>query len=327
MLAIISWAGYCAGGFAGGHCSRAGQHSSGTAWGILLILLLVCITTPVLAEQIDPPPIDNSNTKGETVISESSPPQYQSLDAVFSLYQPYMTNLSSYEPIYFLLGTELEKSRFQFSFKYRFLNSEGPWVSKHPWMNGFHFGYTQTSFWNLKSDSLPFEDTSYKPELFHLTGNIGTRPDRVQGLFIQTGMQHESNGQADLASRSTNTLYINPIFTFYDPESKYGGGFSTKFMIYFDNSRTGNPDLEHYRGNFELRFGLGKSDGLVFFSNLRWAKEGGSVQMDLTYPLGNTISHNVNIYFHIQYVNALAEGLLHYQDRTEVVRIGISFLR
>ena len=44
---------------------------------------------------------------------------YPTLDALFSLYQPYMINISAYEPIYFLFGADPEDSKFQFSLKYR----------------------------------------------------------------------------------------------------------------------------------------------------------------------------------------------------------------
>ena len=251
----------------------------------------------------------------------------ETLDSFFYIYQPYLTNISAYEPIYFLLGTDPAKSKFQFSFKYRFLNDKGPLVSNHPWLKGFHFGYTQVSFWNLGSDSLPIEDTSYKPEIFHLSSNIRNRPAWMQGFFVQTGFQHESNGQSEDLSRSTNYLYVRPIFILYDRKSKYGLGISPKVWVYYDNSESSNPDLEDYRGYFELDVKFGKADSFVFGSNLRWAKEGGSVQLDFTYPVSRYLLGNIDVYAHVQYVSSLAESLLHYQDRTEALRIGFSFIR
>ncbi len=46
-----------------------------------------------------------------------------------------------------------EDSKFQVSFKYRFFNKKGTLAQKYPWVKGFRFGYTQTSFWDLKSES------------------------------------------------------------------------------------------------------------------------------------------------------------------------------
>jgi outer membrane phospholipase A len=68
-----------------------------------------------------------------------------------------------------------------------------------------------------------------------------------------------------------------------------------------------------------------KADSLVLVSNWRWAKEGWSVQVDLSYPAGHYLSDNINIY--LQYVNTLAESLLNYQDCTETFRLGFSFIR
>lgn len=251
---------------------------------------------------------------------------YETFDSLVSLYQPYLTNIAAYEPIYFLAGTNLAKSKFQFSFRYRLLDNKGPAVQNHSWPEGLHFGFTQTSYWNLKSDSLPFEDTSYKPELFHLSKNIKFRPAWMQGFFMQSGIKHESNGQADPLSRSTNILYLRSSFIFYREKTKLGLALSPSVWTYFDNSQD-NPDLADYRGYFQLDVALGKADSAILTSNWRLAKEGGSVQVDLSYPAGQALSDNINVYLHFQYVNALAESLLNYQDRTEAFRLGFSFIR
>ena len=88
---------------------------------------------------------------------------HENIDALFTLYQPYLDNISAYQPIYFLVGTDPGDSTFQFSFKYRLFDIESDKSEKMGLLNGFHFAYTQTSYWDLAADSLPFEDTSYKP--------------------------------------------------------------------------------------------------------------------------------------------------------------------
>ncbi len=75
---------------------------------------------------------------------------------------------------------------------------------------GAHFAYTQTSFWNLKSASKPFDDTSYKPELFFLSSGSSLFPTKINRLFIQTGYQHESNGRDGESSRATDQ-YVNRL--------------------------------------------------------------------------------------------------------------------
>ena len=250
-----------------------------------------------------------------------------SFDAVAALYQPYLINLSAYEPMYLLVATDPEKSKFQISFKYRFLDPKGRLAEKVPWLKGFHFAYTQTSFWDLKSASRPFEDTSYKPEMFFLTTNLGTPLPWVRGLFLQTGFQHESNGRGGDASRSTNYVYAKPILVFYDEDSRLGLMVAPKVWAYVANDSDTNPDLEQYRGYFDLELKFGKADSVVVGTHLRWAEQGASVQADFTYPISRLLFDSLDLYFQFQYVNALAESLIDYKERTEAFRLGFSIVR
>jgi outer membrane phospholipase A len=293
-----------------------------------VILILLTASFAHGAESMDTVTVE-SGTKNQDSLASVDPgagKKHETLDSFFTLYQPYLTNISHYNPMYFLVGTDPAKSKFQFSFRYRFLNPAGSLAKKHPWVKGFHFGYTQTSFWNLESSSAPFEDTSYKPEFFHITTNFNSRPSWMQGLFLITGVQHESNGRADEFSRGFNSFYIRSVFIFYNEKTKLGMGIYPKFKGYLSTSDW-NADIEDYRGYFELGVTVGKADSFILRSDLSWAKEGGSVQLDLTYPMGSSLFDNINIYLHVQYVSALAESLLNYQERTNAVRIGFSFVR
>lgn len=254
-------------------------------------------------------------------------PKYESLDSLFNLYQPYLGNIAPYEPMYFLLGTNPEDSKFQVSFKYQFFNDNTPLAELHPWTKGFHFGYTQTSFWDLASSSAPFEDTSYKPELLFLSSNIDTRPAWMKGFFMQFGGRHESNGRGAEFSRSTNTLYAKPIFILYDEDLNIGLQIAPKIWSYIYNDDDTNPDLADYRGYFDVEFKFGKTDDFVAGATFGWANEGASIQIDLTYPLHHLFFKNLDLYLHLQYVNALAESLIDYRQRTESVRLGFSIVR
>jgi phospholipase A1/A2 len=267
--------------------------------------------------------------KDDTSAQESvdSSEKFPKLENLFALYQPYVPNISAYEPIYFLVGTDPGKSKFQISLKYRLLNPEGTLSQRFPWLSGFHIGYTQTSFWDLRSDSAPFEDTSYKPEFFFLSKNFKERPKWLQGLFLQAGLQHESNGRGFEFSRSTNFAYIKPYFIHYNPQSNLGLQVSPKFWFYVNNDDETNSDLPDYRGYFELETKFGKADSFLLTTNFRPAAEGVSFQGDLSYPISNLIGNNFDLYLHIQYTNALAESLLDYQQRTEALRVGFSIVR
>jgi outer membrane phospholipase A len=255
--------------------------------------------------------------------SESLP----TLEDIQRLYQPYLVNLGAYNPMYFLVGTNPENSKFQVSFKYRFFNPESTLAERLPWISGLHFAYTQTSFWDLKSASQPFEDTSYKPEFFLVSPNIKTSIPGNRGFFLQGGFQHESNGRGGDLSRSTNFLYFKPMAVFYDQTSKLGLYAAPRVWAYVANSDDTNPDLSDYRGYFDVELKFGKADSFVVDSHLGWAKEGGSLQLDLTYPLHHLFSDNFDLYFQVQYVNALAESLLDYSRRTRAFRLGFAIVR
>ncbi|MBW2192580.1 MAG: phospholipase A [Deltaproteobacteria bacterium] len=261
-------------------------------------------------------------------VEDAEPSEDQAaLASLFTIYQPYLANLSVYEPMYFLVGTDPRESKFQLSFKYRFFNPKGALAERYSWLNGLHLGYTQTSFWDLKSESAPFKDTSYKPELFFLSPDIERRPSWMKGFFVQTGFQHESNGRGGEFSRSTNFLYAKPYFFFYDTKRRLGLQVAPKIWAYIHNDEETNPDLDDYRGYFELDMKLGKADDLMLGSYFRWADEGASIQLDLTYPVHRLPFSTFDFYLQAQYVNALAESLINYRERTEAVRLGFSIVR
>jgi phospholipase A1/A2 len=249
------------------------------------------------------------------------------LSVFINAYQPYAKNISFYRPMYFLFGVEPEETRFQISFKYRFFNPETPFSQRHPWIRNFFFGYTQTSFWDLEADSRPFEDTSYKPELFFQTLNIYTGIPWVKGFFVQTGFEHESNGGAGDRSRSTNSMYIEPSLIFLHDTKLTGLRIAPRFRVYVNNNNRTNPDLDEYRGHFDLRLTLGKADSLICDTYFGFAQKGNSVLVDLTYPLHRLLRFNIDTYIQVQYADILGESLLNYTERNHTMRIGLAIVR
>jgi len=295
----------------------------------IILLLILCPFAWCFAD--DNPSQTGSESPASDLNQDVSEPDttvsYQYIDVLFMLYQPYLDNISAYQPIYFLVGTDPSESTFQLSFKYRLFDQELPLVKKYGFVNGFHFAYTQTSFWDLASSSLPFEDTSYKPELFFISPKLDDEFSSRRGLFFQTGIQHESNGQGGEGSRSTNFLYAQAIITHYNPKSTFGFLITPKVWAYVDNDDENNPDLPDYRGYVDLELKCGLAESLVVGSNLRWAKKGGSVQLTATYPIHRVIKGISGAYLHVQYVNAMAESLINYDERSQAFRIGLSIIR
>ena len=265
---------------------------------------------------------------GEFIVPEPSPQAenqgYQTYDSLLTLYQPYLKNIAVCQPIYFLIGTNPKKSKFQFSFKYQLVDLKSEDSEQYSWVEGFYFAFTQTSFWDLESDSKPFEDTGYKPEVFFVSPNVYKGNCEYIRAFLKTGLQHESNGKSDESSRSSNFPYIEPIVMFFDAERSLGLQISSKLWGYFKNDNDTNSDLKDYRGYFDLGLKFGKLNSFVFESRFRPAKMGNSIELNLTYPLD---INNFQLYLQVQYSNVLAESLLNYRERNEALRLGFTVIR
>ncbi len=296
------------------------RKNSNTLLWILSVLACLCVAGMAHAGDISTG--TPSKPKGGTTI-ETDP----SLEPLIPFYQPYTSYISAYKPMYFLFGTDLEDTKFQISFKYNIFNPQSDLAQRFPWITGIHFAYTQTSFWNLESDSIPFEDTSYMPEMFWISKNYSSGGSLFKGLFLKAGFQHESNGRADEESRSTNFLYVQPIFILTGRDDGYALKIAPKLWSYAMNENENNPDLYRYRGYFELELKAGLKKSFALGSSFRWANEGPSIILDLTHPLHPFLFNAVDFYLHIQYANALAENLLDYRERSHAFRIGFSMVR
>ncbi len=234
----------------------------------------------------------------------------------------FKRHLSPHEPIYFVVGGESPNAKFQIGFKYQLVDECG-WLGEHaPILNGFHLAYMQTSLWDLSAPSAPFFDTSYKPEFLYLWNRaIGGQPEDWVRLDLQGGVQHESNGKGGLDSRSLNIAYFRPTLAF-------GGTNSFRFSLQprvwcYLGDVTDNPDINEYRGYFDLRATLAWHR-LQLSALGRMGKDGQnhSVQLDLTYPCWGS-----SLYLHAQYFTGYGETLLLYRQRSDVIRFGISLYR
>src|ERR1051325_3372845 len=239
----------------------------------------------------------------------------------------FREHVSGYEPLYFIAGTESPNAKFQISFKYQLLNSEGPLAKAAPPLKGFHVAYTQTSLWDWNAPSAPFFDSSYKPEVLYLYEKLlGGEETNWFRLDVQVGLQHESNGKNDFDSRSLNIAYFRPTLII-----GRDGSFQVKVQprawVYVGDL-SDNPDIADYRGYADLRVVAGWQRGLQASALGRLGEEGkGSVQVDVTYPLMGWFPRSLSLYLHAQYFTGYGESLLRYNRRDESFRIGFSLFR
>ena len=159
-------------------------------------------------------------------------------------YLGFLANhLSTYEPIYFILGTD-PAAKFQFSIKYRMFNLTNDF---NP-IGHFYFAYTQTSFWDLLTADPSFYDTSYKPSAFLLYHDVYYRD--AFHLDLQSGFEHESNGKGGTGERSLNTVYLQPTAT-VDLTDNLALRLQPRVWDYLSVGEY-NQDLATYRGYVDL---------------------------------------------------------------------------
>ncbi len=235
--------------------------------------------------------------------------------------------LSTYEPMYFIVGTrENATAKMQLSFKYRPFDEEVFGKGIFAPLSKLHFGYTQASLWDIGQESAPFRDTSYRPGIFYLEPDLWRSADGGRRLSFAAGLEHESNGRDGESSRSINSAYLRPRW-----RANFGRDYywvlSPKFVTYLEKSD--NDDIADYRGYVDLNIRLGRYDGFEVSSILRKGnRTAGSIQLDLTYPIRRRILVDAGGFVHLQYFNGYGESLLDYNvHRRSQVRLGFSIVR
>lgn len=230
--------------------------------------------------------------------------------------------LSENEPIYFVVGArDGVTARFQLSFKYRLFDYGSGFGNEQPWLAGFYFAYTQTSLWDLSSDSKAFRDTSYRPSLFW-------KWERTDGRTwldgARVGAEHESNGRDGPRSRSINTLFVRPEWRW--PVGGGGVEFAPRINKYLDKEE--NPDIERYRGHVDWRVRYDTGGNWIASALARTGTGGhGSLQLDLSRRTRDLKFGPVSGYLYAQYFNGYGEDILDYNVRRKAqLRLGFAIV-
>lgn len=236
--------------------------------------------------------------------------------------EPPVLPLGTNEPVYFAMGTRGGSSaRFQLSFKYRLFDREQGWGVYAPWLARLHFGYTQTSVWNLSDDSRPFRDTSYRPALFWARENNAdlTRVDR-----LRAGIEHESNGREGAQSRSINVLFVQPGWDRILENGKRLE-FAPRFYSYVDKEE--NPDIQRYRGYADWRVRYG-DDERSWRAMARLGTAGkGSLTLEWFERTRGRGPGLEAAYFYAQFFAGYGEDILDYDRRFKSqIRLGFAIV-
>ena len=241
-----------------------------------------------------------------------------------SVPQPAIT---PHEPMYFILGSSGgATAKFQLSMKYRLLDEDSFLAQYWQPLGKLHFGYTQTSIWDLSEQSSPFRDTSYKPSLFYHEPHLRVSQDGRSNLSLAAGVEHESNGRDGNFSRSINIAFARPTWQVFFRGDRYVT-VSPRLYAYLD--KKDNNDIERYRGNVDLNLRYGRSDGWLWSATLRKGSANhGSLLLDASWPLRRRFFADAGGFLHLQYFNGYGETLLDYNvRRAPQWRVGFSIVR
>ncbi len=239
----------------------------------------------------------------------------------------FADRISAHEPIYFIYGSHAPNAKFQFSFKYELAHLGTDTPTYVP--DTVQFAYTQRSLWNIDGNSSPFYDTSYMPEMiFESLAPAPKKDDSSWFTYLgyQAAARHESNGKDGADSRSLNTAYLRPLVAI-GPLDGWHVILAPEIFAYI-GGLSDNRNLADYRGYGQVRAVLAKNSGpsLMFTGIPGRGFHTHTLQWDLTVPVHIPII-DWKTYLLFQYFDGYGESLLHYDQKSRVLRAGISLVR
>ncbi len=212
------------------------------------------------------------------------------------------------------------------------------------WNESIDLAYTQKVWWQLYSDSGPFRETNYLPDIFMLVPTSESIDELVGLKSAKFGFLHESNGQEGYRSRSWNRFYLTGIWQWDNlflatrawyrlPEDKkydgyYDGAVNPDSGVEEPNaSGDDNPDMQNYLGYGDIKINyLHKRNefGALFRYNLGvGGKNRGAIDLHWSYPFFNS----ENTFWYVKFFSGYGESLIDYDRSVTKAAFGFSFSR
>lgn len=287
---------------------------------------------PLRAALVVAAPASNRAVASNETEAEAEPTMLSALaasePAYSALQRTFAGRFTANDMVYFIYGSGLDQAaKFQFSFDYRLATIR--WGEEaRPNAVKVKLGYTQRSLWDIDSDSSPFYDSSYMPEVaFDWEAPVSSTRGRLVSLLrVRSGYQHESNGRDGDDSRSLNIGYVRPSILVGSLDSWHVLVEPTLFG--YIGGLSNNPDLADYRGYGKLRVALGKRGRPVIFFTGQAGKDFDhfTYQIDFTTPITTRLL-DIETFFVAQYFNGYGESLLSYTEKSDALRFGLSLIR
>ncbi|MDC2888454.1 phospholipase A [Psychrosphaera algicola] len=189
--------------------------------------------------------------------------------------------------------------------------------------DSLYFGMTIQAWWQLYSEKLsrPFRETNYQPEIFYQAplpfkpfgGNMG----------FELGIEHQSNGQSQLLSRSWNRIKFGILyergdhFVAFRPWYRLPEGDKEDPLSPIGDD---NPDIEDYMGHYTIDAAYAFSDTRKIAVMIRknWRTGNGAIEINFTKPIfGRMIGL-------VQYFSGYGESLIDYNHKQQKIGFGIA---
>ena len=233
-------------------------------------------------------------------------------------YEQAVANNESEESIAF---SDLKHAEFEFQLSVKILIRENLFND-----NGhLYLGYTNHSLWQVynRQTSAPFRETNHQPELIlNFTNDFEIFGFR--NVINEISLNHQSNGQSGVLSRSWNRIMLNSVFE--------GDNFSFSLNPWYrlpedkprfpgDPNGDDNPDITNYMGNFQFTgaYRHGKNIFSLELRNNLKSDSRGALELAWTFPISSTMRGYLN------YFDGYGHSLIDYNDKQQVVGLGITF--
>lgn len=179
--------------------------------------------------------------------------------------------------------------------------------------------YTQQSWFQLTNgdQSSPFRETNYEPQVFLGWATNYELPWGWTLNEIESGFNHQSNGRSDenQKSRSWNRLYARL--------AARNGNWLVEVKPWWripeSTSSDDNPDINHYRGYFDLSVGYDyKGWQTKATGHYNWIHNKAGIEVSASYPMTK------HMRFYVQYYGGYGESLVDYNKNIQRIGLGIS---
>jgi len=216
-----------------------------------------------------------------------------------------------------------EEAIDNFEAKYQISVKTPLWLQEDN-LSGVYFGFTAVSFWQVYNSetSKPFRETNYEPEVFYQF-NADLKVLGYEFNIMQVGLNHQSNGQNGLKSRSWNRITVSALFS--DENTAYY--LRTWYRLPEDDKEfeldargDDNPDINDYYGRIELGFNLKLGSTTLttrLRNNLRFSDNRSGIELSFLYPISSRYD------FLIQYFNGYGDSLIDYNRHQQRISAGV----